>query len=114
MTTEEVEAVAEGRVWTGESAHEHGLVDHLGHLADAVDSAAALADIERFKVRYIEEPLSPQEMLLQQAMDNLGLVNNADRSPGLVDHLAKQLQPIVTFNDPRHVYALCEACSLED
>ena len=68
MTTEEVEAVAEGRVWTGERAHEHGLVDHLGHLADAVDSAAALADVERFKVRYIEEPLSPQEVLLQQAM----------------------------------------------
>lgn len=114
MTTEEVEAVAEGRVWTGERAHELGLVDHLGHLADAVDSAAALADAERLKVRYIEEPLSPQEVLLQEAMDTLGLVNNAVRSPGLVDHLAKQLQPIVAFNDPRHVYALCEACSLED
>lgn len=114
MTTEEVEAVAEGRVWTGERAHELGLVDHLGHLADAVDSAAALADVERFKVRYIEEPLSPQEMLLQQAMDNLGLVRDADQSPGIASHLAERLQPIVAFNDPRHVYALCEACTLDD
>lgn len=114
MTTEEVEAVAEGRVWTGERAHELGLVDHLGHLADAVDSAAALADVERFKVRYIEEPLSPQEMLLQQAMENLGLVGNADESLGIASHLAEQLQPIVAFNDPRHVYALCEACTLDD
>ena len=114
MTTAEVEAVAEGRVWTGERAHELGLVDHLGHLADAVDSAAALADVERFKVRYIEEPLSPQEMLLQQAMENLGLVGNADESLGIASHLAEQLQPIVAFNDPRHVYALCEACTLDD
>ncbi|MCY3814140.1 MAG: signal peptide peptidase SppA [Gammaproteobacteria bacterium] len=114
MTTEEVEAVAEGRVWTGERAHELGLVDHLGHLADAVDSAAALADVERFKVRYIEEPLSPQEMLLQQAMENLGLARNSDQSPGIASHLAEQLRPIVAFNDPRHVYALCEACTLDD
>ena len=114
MTTEEVEAVAEGRVWTGERAHGLGLVDHLGHLADAVDSAAALADVERFNVRYIEEPLSPQEVLLQEAMDNLGLVDNADRSPGIMGHLAEQLRSIVAFNDPRHVYALCEACGLED
>lgn len=114
MTTEEVEAVAEGRVWTGERAHELGLVDHLGHLADAVDSAAALADVERFKVRYIEEPLSPQEMLLQQAMENLGLARNADQSPGIASHLAERLRPIVAFNDPRHVYALCEACELDD
>lgn len=114
MTTEEVEAVAEGRVWTGESAHELGLVDHLGHLADAVDSAAALADVERFKVRYIEEPLSPQEALLQQAMENLGLATNAGQSTGIADHLAERLRPIMTFNDPRHIYALCEACELED
>ena len=114
MTTEEVEAVAEGRVWTGESAYELGLVDHLGHLADAVDSAAALADVERFKVRYIEEPLSPQEMLLQQAMENLGLARNAGQSPGIASHLAERLRPIVAFNDPRHVYALCEACTLDD
>ena len=114
MTTEEVEAVAEGRVWTGERAHELGLVDHLGHLADAVDSAAALADVERFNVRYIEEPLSPQEVLLQEAMDSLGLVDNADQSPGVMGHLAEQLRSIVAFNDPRHVYALCEACGLED
>lgn len=114
MTTEEVEAVAEGRVWTGESAHELGLVDHLGHLADAVDSAAALADVERFKVRYIEEPLSPQEMLLQQAMENLGLAGSGGQSPGIADHLAEQLRPILAFNDPRHVYALCETCTLDD
>ncbi|MCY4012288.1 MAG: signal peptide peptidase SppA [Gammaproteobacteria bacterium] len=114
MTTEEVEAVAEGRVWTGERAHELGLVDHLGHLGDAVDSAAALADVERFKVRYIEEPLSPQEMLLQQAMENFGLVRNADQSPGITERLTERLRAIGAFNDPRHVYAVCEACQLND
>lgn len=114
MATEEVEAVAEGRVWSGERAYELGLVDHLGHLADAVDSAAALADVERFKVRYIEEPLSPQELLLQQAMENVGLVRNADQSPAIAARLTEQLRPIFAFNDPRHVYALCEACQLND
>jgi len=38
-----VEAVAEGRVWTGRQAWTRGLVDHLGGLERALDEAKALA-----------------------------------------------------------------------
>ena len=114
MTTEEVEAVAEGRVWTGERAHALGLVDHLGHLDDAVAAAAELADIENYKVRTIEEPLSPQEVLLEQALENLGLAPRVGAPTGIAHRLVEEVRPLLALNDPRNVYALCEACQLAD
>jgi protease-4 len=45
MTREQVEAVAGGRVWTGQQAREHGLVDALGGLDAAVAVAKERAGI---------------------------------------------------------------------
>jgi protease-4 len=45
MTEQEVEAVARGRVWTGEQALEHGLVDALGDLQRAAEQARELAGV---------------------------------------------------------------------
>jgi protease-4 len=45
MTEEEVEAVAKGRVWTGEEAKTHGLVDELGGYAAALRLAKQAANL---------------------------------------------------------------------
>lgn len=45
MTLEAVDAVGGGRVWTGQQALEHGLVDQLGDLKAAVDKARELAGL---------------------------------------------------------------------
>jgi protease-4 len=39
LTPEEVEAIARGRVWSGQRAAENGLVDHLGGFEDAIADA---------------------------------------------------------------------------
>ena len=49
MTFDAVDAVAQGRVWTGKEALEMGLVDVLGNMNDAVEAAAELADISDYK-----------------------------------------------------------------
>jgi protease-4 len=45
MSKEQVEAIAQGRVWTGIDAKERGLVDRIGGLHDAVQIARELAEI---------------------------------------------------------------------
>jgi len=45
-TGEEIEPLADGRVFTGEQAQANGLVDRLGNFQDALDRAAELAGIE--------------------------------------------------------------------
>lgn len=50
LTKEEVGKVAEGRVWTGETAKELGLVDELGGLDRAIELAKELAEIEEYSL----------------------------------------------------------------
>lgn len=50
MTKEAIEKIAEGRVWTGETAKELGLVDELGGIDKALDIAVKKADLEGYTV----------------------------------------------------------------
>jgi protease-4 len=50
MTLKQVEEIAQGRVWSGKEALEVGLVDSLGGLQAAIESAAALAEITTYNV----------------------------------------------------------------
>ena len=53
-----IDAIAQGRVWTGQQALDRGLVDQLGGLGDAVTAAADLAKLGKdYPVRYQEAPL---------------------------------------------------------
>jgi protease-4 len=45
MTQDQVDAVGGGRVWTGEQALEHGLIDQLGDLRTALEKARELASL---------------------------------------------------------------------
>ena len=49
-TTDEIHEVAQGRVWTGSDALGLGLVDEIGGLYDAVEKAASLAGVEKYRV----------------------------------------------------------------
>jgi protease-4 len=52
-----INAIAQGRVWTGQQALDRGLVDKLGGLGSAVADAASLAKLgSGYPVRYIEPP----------------------------------------------------------
>lgn len=54
-TPEKIDAVAQGRVWTGEQAKERGLIDRIGSYQDALKSAATLAKLgDEYRVTYIE------------------------------------------------------------
>ena len=69
-TAQKIDAVAQGRVWTGAQAVSHGLIDRTGSFADALDAAASRAKLgpER-RITYIERPPGR----LQQALALLGV-----------------------------------------
>ncbi|MBP6609902.1 MAG: signal peptide peptidase SppA [Paludibacter sp.] len=50
-TTDQIKAIAEGRVWTGEDALKLGLVDKLGGINDAVKLAVAKAKLSTYMVK---------------------------------------------------------------
>ena len=55
MTTEQVDAIAQGRVWTGTDALKNGLVDELGGLDAALQYAAKIAKIKDYRIENYPE-----------------------------------------------------------
>ena len=69
LTREQVETIAQGRVWTGADAVKNGLVDELGGLDLALKYAAEAADIQEYKIK--EFPVF--EKNLDKMLEDLGL-----------------------------------------
>ena len=57
MEADKIKELADGRVYTGEQAKEHGLVDGLGYMDTAIDAARELADVKKAKVVIYHRPL---------------------------------------------------------
>ena len=70
MSIADIEAVAQGRVWTGEMAMELGLVDLLGGIELAKEIAAEKAGIDSYTLISYPEPESPLDMLLNQSKES--------------------------------------------
>jgi protease-4 len=69
MTVEEVDAIAQGRVWTGAEAEGIGLVDQIGTLTDALNYAAisieGVESINDVQILEYPKPQTSVEMLLE-------------------------------------------------
>ncbi len=66
LTREQVDAIGRGRIWSGEDAKAHGLVDQLGGLPAAIESAAKRAKLEKgYRVWYVEKEKSFREQVLE-------------------------------------------------
>jgi protease-4 len=119
MAIEDVENVAQGRVWSAKTAYELGLIDHLGGLSEATRSAAQLANLDSYDVTYIEKPVSVKERMLRkirrmimqmtvevfQPLDFSAIRQKLPGMPG------RELEALFQLNDPGHIYALCLTCA---
>lgn len=65
MKPEDVRKIADGRVFTGRQAKQLGLVDELGNFYDAVNDAARLAGLKRYRVKEYGR-MSPLERLISR------------------------------------------------
>ena len=68
MTKEAIDAIGQGRVWTGHQALELGLVDRLGSLDDAVKVAAEEAELEDYITKDYPEKEDFMTQLLKSSM----------------------------------------------
>jgi len=112
---EDVEKIAQGRVWAGVDAQRIGLVDHLGGLKDATDAAAKLAELgSDYDVDYIEPEMSLREELLMQLRSETlrmgqiaGIIPPRSDIERVLDPVLEQARAIARLNDPRGLYAYC-------
>ncbi len=65
MTTEAVDAIAQGRVWCGQDAIGINLVDKIGGLKEAVEYAAIVAGLETYRTVEFPKVKTGMEQLLE-------------------------------------------------
>ncbi len=66
MSRDSVHAIAQGRIWPGEKAMAIGLVDEIGGLSQAMQSAADLAGIENYRVMEYPYQKDPLQAFLEE------------------------------------------------
>src|SRR3954469_700650 len=77
-TPQQVDAIAQGRVWDGGTAHQLGLVDGFGGMSEAIAKAAQLAKLGNERgIRYLEPQRSFRDQLIDVFADN----NNDTAAP---------------------------------
>ncbi|OEE71994.1 signal peptide peptidase SppA, partial [Vibrio genomosp. F6] len=120
MSREQVDSVAQGRVWTGQDALKHGLVDKMGDFDDAVALAAELAQLSEYNIYWVEEPLSPAEQFIQEFINQVQISVGLDVNsllPASIRPISEQLtqdaQLLNSFNDPKGQYAFCLNCQVQ-
>ena len=115
LSTDSVRVIAEGRVWSGEDAMQIGLVDSLGNLDAAVKSAASLARmVGEYGVRELPRGKSATETLMEMfdrkappvaSISSTGLLVGRDPVRSMAREMLHELEALLTYNDPRNVYA---------
>ncbi|MFA7491628.1 MAG: signal peptide peptidase SppA, partial [Mariniphaga sp.] len=71
MTLEEVDAIGEGRVWSGENAKEIGLVDAFGGLQEAIKLAAEIEGLDNYRTVALPAQPDPFQQLFKAGTDNI-------------------------------------------
>lgn len=120
ISMDEIDQIAEGRVWTGQDALKLGLVDKMGDFDDAIALAAELAKLDSYNLYWVEEPLTPAQQFLQEFINqvhvNLG-VDTTAWLPAALQPVANQLVQdaslLNSFNDPKGQYAFCLPCQVQ-
>ena len=121
MSAAEVDAIAQGRVWSGKKAMELGLVDALGNIDNAIEAAAELAGLQDYNTMLIEKEKSSRALFLQslfgQALTYLGETETKHHSQNsitkIISQLSLELKQLAQLNDPQGIYSFCLACDIE-
>ncbi len=125
MTPEQVDSIAQGRVWIASQAQELGLVDKLGNKQDAIEAAAALAKLDFYEVKTIKQSLTPQEQMMQDIFGNASVkafIGNSTTTQSvlasqtdlnsIVKKLSTEINDLKDYNDPQNIYSRCLVCNV--
>jgi protease-4 len=67
----EIDAIARGRVWSGQDALQIGLVDLMGGIEKSVEIAAQMAKIEKYRIVQLPKLENPLEKLIKSSVEDI-------------------------------------------
>jgi protease-4 len=120
MTKNEVDNIAQGRVWSGKKAFELGLVDKLGYYQDAIDSAAKHAELTAYQVTVVTKKLTPYQTFINDLFAAYAptiavAVANTKTDNGMmsiINSIMSETKTWTQLNDPVGMYLYCYECDV--
>ena len=70
QSPEDIEKIANGRIWIGTDANAMGLVDEIGGIEEAIKYAANMNELKDYQVEYYGEELSYGEKIIKKFHNN--------------------------------------------
>ena len=111
MSYEDVLPIAGGRIWAGYKAVELGLVDYIGDLDDAIDSAASKANLEDFTIKTYKKAMEPLDVFISQILENVNIDINVDPRLKLLNSTLDKHFKIIDPNK-KNVLVYCFDCEI--
>jgi protease-4 len=114
LSQEKVAEIAQGRVWSGIAAKDIGLIDEIGGLDAAIESAAGLAKLgDNWKLQEYPKSSTFSERFFGRAADEvrtaLGVegtkIKASDPLSVELQKLQKEISVLQNLNDPKGIYA---------
>ncbi|WMY96410.1 MAG: signal peptide peptidase SppA [Arsenophonus sp.] len=111
---EEIEKIAQGRIWIGSDAFKKGLIDKLGDFDDAIEKAAELGDIKIPVLDWMQPEYSfIDEFLLNFTLNTQIIIQKTLQSlisNKITNDFNQHIQTYKYMNDPKNHYAFCANC----
>ena len=102
LSVEDVEKIAQGRVWLGQDALKNKLVDQLGSLDDAVAKAAKLAKLDK----YYTANYPGQPDMLDQLFSSVSDSSGSYLDEVMRANLGEFYEPLMLLHDITHQNAI--------
>ncbi|MCY3884678.1 MAG: signal peptide peptidase SppA [Gammaproteobacteria bacterium] len=110
MEVADVEAIAGGRIWTGDQALERNLIDQVGGMDAAFERAAEISGLASWRVREYKDA---KETLFSRFLSATGWEApiSSPRLRQLLNESHRIVDEVLPQFEPRRVYAFCEPCT---
>ena len=94
MTTEEVDKIAQGRVWSGTDGLKVNLVDEIGTLNDALNYTVNISGLEEYQLVEYPKVKNQMEKLMESFGQAESTINKLSDPETALEDLAKELKEI--------------------
>jgi protease IV len=105
MSVEEVDELAQGRIWSGTEALRLNLVDEIGGLQDAIAFAGEKAGLVSWQLKEFPRPADLAEILSEMLSSEPTPLVGRHPLGRLVQELGSDYEALQMLNDPRGIYA---------
>jgi protease-4 len=96
MSQEAVDAIGQGRVWSGTNAMDINLIDEYGGLEEAIKGAAQLAELDDYRVHELPEQKDPFQELLKELEEDM-------QTKWMKHQLGNEYKHFKTIQDLQHL-----------